>query len=77
MVTSFLIKASFKASFRMEREENVFVYKQRKRFLNTRKGSLLYEETPFSNGEGRFLISTKCFLCYEEVLSSDEENTQK
>ena len=40
----------------MERGMNSIVCKQRGRLFDAKEGSLQYEETPFSIGEGRFLV---------------------
>ena len=49
--------ASPPSPLRMERGVNTIVCKWRERFFDVRRGSSWHKETPFSNGEGRFVNS--------------------
>ena len=51
-----LDKASPPSPLRMERGVDTTINKQRGRFFDVKGGSLRYEGTPFSIGEGRFLV---------------------
>ena len=48
--------ASPPSPLRMERGVDTTINKQRGRFFDVKGGSLRYEGTPFSIGEGRFLV---------------------
>ena len=53
---SLLKKPHLRPPLRMERGVNSIVCKQRGHLFDAKEGSLQCEETPFSIGEGRFLV---------------------